>query len=78
MASGGGYELFVIPALVAGISLRAAPVSKGRCDHVGLAQRIEIPASEGEYDGGVSRLRAERVPDQVGDGASFPRRGGLS
>ena len=68
MASGGGYELFVIPALVAGISLRAAPVSKGRCDHVGLAQRIEIPASEGEYDGGVSRHRAERVPDQVGDG----------
>ena len=83
MASGGGYELFVIAALVAGISLRAAPVSMRLCERVGLARRIEIPAAEGGYDGvvaelendgGVSRLRAERVPDQVGDGewGEFP------
>ena len=68
MLCGGGYELFVIPALVAGISLRAAPVSMRLCERVGLALRIEIPAAVRGNDGGVSRLRAERVPDQVGDG----------
>ena len=74
MASGGGSELFAIPAIAAGISLRTALVSTRRCDHVGLAQRIEIPAAVRGYDGGVSRLRAERVPDQVGDGewGEFP------
>ena len=77
MLCGGGYELFVIPAIAAGISLRAAPVSMCLCERVSLPRRIEIPASEGEYDGveaeqgndgGVARYGDERVPDQVGDG----------
>ncbi len=74
MASGGGYELFVIPALVAGISLRPAPGSMRPCERVGLARRIEIPAAVRGYDGGVSRLRAAQVLDQVGDGewGEFP------
>ena len=76
MASGGGYELFVIPALVAGISLRPVPVSMCLCERVGLALRIEIPAAEGGYDGvvaelgndgGGSRYGDEPVPDHVGD-----------
>ena len=45
MAIGGGYELFVIPAIAAGISLRPAPVSRRLGEHVGLALRIEIPAA---------------------------------
>ena len=67
MLCGGCYELFVIPALAAGISLRPVPVSLRLCERVGLALRIEISAAVRGSDGGVSRLRAERVPDHVGD-----------
>ena len=83
MASGGGSELLVLPALVVGISLRPVPVSMRLCERVGLALRIELPAAEGGYDGlvaeqgndrGVARYGAEQVPDQVGDGGrgEFP------
>ena len=72
----GALGVLVIPALVAGISLRTAPVSTGPGEHVGLALRIEIPAAEGGYDGlvaelendgGGSRYGDEPVPDHVGD-----------
>ena len=45
MLCGGCYELFVIPALVVGISLRTAPESMCLCERVGTAQRIEISAA---------------------------------